>query len=392
MSELRDVLTGIEDGLARGDRMALATIVSVRGSTYRREGARLLVPERGKPVGNISGGCLEGDVRATAAEVMRDGTPRLVHFDLTADDEVVWGWGLGCNGVIDVFIEPAEGAAATAAVLRRALDEGTALAVVTVVDVSGPDRASAASGNGSAHPGPSVGIRLLVRPDGVAEGSLGSGDLDRAAVGEALSAMRDERSRTATLPGLRAFVEVLQPPPRVLVCGAGHDAIPLVRFMSGLGWRVEVIDDRDAFLKARRFPGAARLVKSEPIDAASSAGVDDRTYVVVMSHNFLRDKDYLRSFLGTPAPYIGMLGPKARLQRLLDALRSEGFEPPPGSLEAVHGPAGLDLGGDGPDEVGWAIAGELLAVRNGRAGGFLRNGTSPIHARDDRASAPSASA
>src|SRR5947208_10975919 len=95
MSELRDVLTGIEDGLARGDRMALATIVSVRGSTYRREGARLLVPERGKPVGNISGGCLEGDVRATAAEVMRDGTPRLVHFDLTADDEVGWGWEIG---------------------------------------------------------------------------------------------------------------------------------------------------------------------------------------------------------------------------------------------------------------------------------------------------------
>src|SRR5436305_14946708 len=115
--------------------MALATLVSVRGSTYRREGARLLVPEHGRPVGNISGGCLEGDVRATAAEVMRDGTPRLVHFDLTADDEVVWGWGLGCNGVIDVFIEPTDGAASTAGAIRRANDHGASLVSVTVVDV-----------------------------------------------------------------------------------------------------------------------------------------------------------------------------------------------------------------------------------------------------------------
>src|SRR5439155_19765627 len=236
MSELRDVLSAIEDGLARGDRMALATIVSVRGSTYRREGARLLVPEHGRPVGNISGGCLEGDVRATAADVMRDRTPRLVHFDLTADDEVVWGWGLGCNGVIDVFIEPAEGAASTAAALRRALDDETALAVVTVVEASGEARASTVAGNGSASPGSGVGGRLLVHPDGASEGSLGSPDVDRTAVGEALSAMRDERSGLVSLGGGRAFVEVLQPPPRVLVCGAGHDAIPLVRFMAGLGW------------------------------------------------------------------------------------------------------------------------------------------------------------
>src|SRR6266480_1039730 len=151
MSELHDVLTGIEEGIARGDRMALATIVSVRGSTYRREGARLLVPEHGRPVGNISGGCLEGDVRATAAEVMRDGAPRLVHFDLTADDEVVWGWGLGCNGVIDVFIEPAEGAIETARVIRTAVDERRELVAATVVE---------AAGGGDVRPG----ARMLVTP------------------------------------------------------------------------------------------------------------------------------------------------------------------------------------------------------------------------------------
>src|SRR5206468_116309 len=138
------------------------------------------------------------------------------------------------------------------------------------------------------------------------EGSLGDGQLDEAARDEALRALADERSGVVELPGgVRVFVESLVPPLRLLVCGAGHDAIPLVRFAGSLGWRVEVIDDRDAFLKPHRFPGATRFVKSEPLEAADSAGVDERTYVVVMSHNFLRDRDYLRSFLGSPAVYIG---------------------------------------------------------------------------------------
>src|SRR5438034_5612191 len=133
MSELQDVLRAIEEGRVRGDRMALATIVGVSGSTYRREGVRLLVPEHGRPVGTISGGCLEGDVRAAAAEVMAGGRARLIHFDLTADDGVVGGWGLGCDGVIDVFVEPADGAVHAAGTIRRAVDQQQALVAVTVV-------------------------------------------------------------------------------------------------------------------------------------------------------------------------------------------------------------------------------------------------------------------
>jgi xanthine dehydrogenase accessory factor len=149
--------------------------------------------------------------------------------------------------------------------------------------------------------------------------------------------------------------------------------------MGQLGWRVVVIDDRDAFLKPHRFPGATGFVKAQPIDAAREAGIDDRTFAVVMSHNFLRDKDYLRAFLGSGVRYLGMLGPHARLERLLAELAREGFTPDPADLSVVHGPAGLDLGGDGPEEVGWAISAELLAVWNGRAGGSLSERTGPIH-------------
>ena len=369
MSELQDVLRAIEEGTVRSDRMALATIVGVKGSTYRREGARLLIPEGGKPVGTISGGCLEGDVRAAAVEVMAEGRPRLMHFDLTADDEVVWGWGLGCNGVVDVFIEPADGAASTAGAVRRAIEEQRELVSATVVRSEGVASVSA-------------GARMLIHPDGASEGSLGDKELDTSAVEEGRRALAAQRSGVVALSDdTDVFLEVLLPPIRLLVCGAGHDVIPLVGFASGLGWRVEVIDDRDAFLKAHRFPGAARLVKAEPIDAAREAGVDDRTYVAVMSHNFLRDKDYLRSFLGSPARYIGMLGPRARLERLMGELSREGFEPDPEQLSVVFGPAGLDLGGDGPEEVAWAIVGEILAIRSGRSGGFLKDRTGPIHER-----------
>jgi xanthine dehydrogenase accessory factor len=322
-------------------------------------------------VGTISGGCLERDVRDAAVHVMADGVARLLHFDLTADDEVVWGWGLGCNGVIDVFVEPSDSAAMAAESLRRAQAERRPVAVVLVVESSNA-RATASA-------------RLMAHADGTLEGSLGDRSLDDMAAEAARGAIEERRSGLASIgDAVHVFVEVVTPAPRLVVCGAGHDAAPLVRDADDLGWLVDVVDDRDGFLELSRFPSAARLVRSEPLDAASAVGPDDRTHVVVMSHNFLRDKDYLRSFLGTPVRYIGMLGPAARLDRILEALRREGVDPSPDDLLVVHGPAGLDLGGDGPDEVAWAIMAELLAVRNDRSGGPLRDRPGPIHgpARD----------
>ena len=159
MSEISDVLAAIESLSSKGEKMALATIVAVRGSTYRRPGARLLVPEDGAPVGNISGGCLEGDVTDMARVVMEEGTARLAGWDLTADDDAVWGLGLGCNGAIEVFIEPAEQAAEVAGALRMALEEERAICVVTVLE-SGVDAVA-------------PGARIVVRPDGESEGGLG---------------------------------------------------------------------------------------------------------------------------------------------------------------------------------------------------------------------------
>jgi xanthine dehydrogenase accessory factor len=377
LSETVEVLAAVADLEERGRPMALATIVSVTGSTYRRPGARLLVPDEGDAIGNLSGGCLEGQVTEIGRDVMNSGESRLEFYDLTADDEVVWGWGLGCNGAIEVFIEPAANAAATAAILREALEEERALAMVTVLS--------------SSFPGVDQGARIVVYPNGEISGSLGDDGLTKNAADQASRALADGTTDTVevgTQSGeAKVFVEVLRPPLRLVVCGAGHDAIPLVRAASQLGWRVDVVDDRASFLDAQRFPGAGSFIECEPGEVATRADIDGRSYVVVMSHNYLRDRDYLRALLPSEAAYVGMLGPHARLQRLLGDLATDGFTPTNEQLERTYGPAGLDLGGEGPEEIAAAIVAEILAVSAGRGAGFLRRRSGPIHERPQPTSA-----
>ena len=369
MSELTDVLQAIESLSARGDRLALATIVAVSGSTYRRPGARLLVPEEGELVGNISGGCLENDVADVAKLVMREGVARIVSFDLTADDDEVWGWGLGCNGAFELFVEPADKAAEVAGALRMALEEERPICMVTVLD--------------SEMAGVEQGDRILVRPDGSTERSLGGAELDQVARSAALEQLELEHSDIRELAeGVRAFVEVLEPPLRLLICGAGHDAAPLVRQAAGLGWSPIVVDDRAEFLNAERFPEASGFVLVERPDLlAQTTEIDERTHVVVMSHNFLRDKEYVRSLLGTSARFVQLLGPRVRTERVFAELRDEGLDLSEDVLARFRTPAGLDLGAEGPEEIATAICAEIVAVKRGRGAGFLKDRPGPIHER-----------
>jgi xanthine dehydrogenase accessory factor len=370
VSEITDVLEAIESLDAQGQRMALATIVAVRGSTYRRPGARLLVPEEGAPIGNISGGCLEGDVADLARVVLQEGSARLAGWDLTADDDEVWGLGLGCNGAIEVFIEPAERAAAVTHALREALEQEQPICVVTALESDAEDLVS-------------PGARLVMRPDGSVEGSLGDADADGEATVAAKELLAAGRSEIRTLAhGTRAFVEVLEPPLRLVLCGAGHDAIPLVRAAAGIGWRPVVVDDRAAFLTEERFPESSALVHVDaPAQIVDEATLDERTCVVIMTHNYIRDREYLHGLLGSDVGYIAMLGPAARTQRILMDLAAEGVEVTDHDRARIHGPAGLDLGAEGPDEIAHAIIAEIVAVRHDRGGGFLRERPGPIHDR-----------
>lgn len=334
MSELSDLLDAAEGMASRGEAYALATIVSTRGSTYRRAGARLLIAADGEPIGNISGGCLEGDVARIGREVIGSGQPRLVEFDMTADEDAVWGYGLGCNGAIELFVEATAGATASVAALRSG--EGSCL----ITTLTGRDAGS-----------------HLLETDGAA-----------AAV------LRDGRPRVKEVDGERVFYEPLLSPLRLLVCGAGHDAIPLVRQAAELGWNVVVVDVRRALLTTERFPSARGFASPDPSAAAEALDPDPRTAVILMSHNYLRDIAHLRSFIDAPVAYLGVLGPRGRTEQML---REVGR---PEAIERVHAPAGLDIGAEGPEEVAHAILAEILGVTRGRAGGPLRERHAPIHA------------
>lgn len=333
MSELGELLDAAEALAARGQPMALATVVTTRGSTYRRAGARLLVPAEGEPIGNISAGCLEGDVARIGREVIASGEPRLVEFDMTADEDAVWGYGLGCNGAIELFVEPTSGALESVGALRSG--EGACL----VIPLSGPN----------------LGMHRL--------------ETD----GAAAAALRDGSPRVEDVAGERVYFEPLLPPLRLLVCGAGHDAIPLVGQASELGWRVVVVDVRKALLTPARFPGAAEFASPDPAAAAAALAPDERTAVILMSHNYLRDIAYLRSFLAAPLAYLGVLGPRGRTEQMLAEIGA------PEAITRLHAPAGLDIGAEGAEEVAHAIVAEILAVLRGRPGGPLRDRQGPIH-------------
>src|SRR5216117_3005108 len=263
MKELIEILDAIDRFAAAGEPMALATIVGVRGSTYRRQGARLLLTRSQEVVGNISGGCLEGDVMVVADEVMTSGQARLVTYDLTADDDVVWGLGLGCNGAVDIFVEPVDPSAEIFTLYRKAIAEERALAAVTVLS--------------------GAGRRLAVWADGARIGTLGDATMDDRAARAGTAAIQEGASRIFSLPGsagaVQAFVEVLRPPIRLVVCGAGHDAVPVVQLAAQMGWRVVVVDSRERFLTRDRFPGARQFIKAAPTSVPDRVPMDDRTYV-----------------------------------------------------------------------------------------------------------------
>jgi xanthine/CO dehydrogenase XdhC/CoxF family maturation factor len=359
--ETERLLEVIRQARAAGQPGALATVVRVRGSAYRREGTRMFVRQDGTYECALSGGCLEPTVAEAAARVITTGEPAVVGYDLA--DDSVWGLGLGCSGAVDIRIERLEDDAITNAWLT-VLENGEAGVLVTPL--------SGASG------------RMIVRGADASVGGLSDRLVEQAAAAHArvlLSAPYPE-SGAEWIGGAEVFYEVSTPPPGLVIFGAGHDTTPLVQLAWALGFAVTVVDVREAFLTRERFPGAA-LVRAHFSQFADRVKLGAGTFVLVMNHHVERDRESLRFSLESDAPYIGVLGPRSRYEKLLAGLAAQGYAPDAAKLSRVRSPVGLSLGAETPQEVAVSILGEILAIRRRFEGGFLSGSTHSLHRSDD---------
>jgi xanthine dehydrogenase accessory factor len=356
--ETERILQAIHDVRAAGARAALATVVRVRGSAYRREGARILVREDGTYECLLSGGCLEPAVAEAAARVIETGTPILKQYDLEEDS--VWSLAIGCSGAVDILIERLEDDAATRAWVQ-ALERGEP--AVLVKSLTGASRG------------------LLVREQDH-DGSLGDDALDR----QALTMARARLHTSLVVSGAdRAgdtdlFFDPIGPPPELVIFGAGFDADPLARHGWELGFAVTLVDPRETFLTADRFPHAT-LVAAHADRLPTLVSLSPRSWVVIMNHHVERDRECLRFVLGSHVPYIGLLGPRVRYTKLLAALRADGLVPGPAALSRVRSPVGLALGAETAEEIAVSILGEVLALQRGFDAGFLSGREASLHHR-----------
>ena len=354
--EAERFLTALAEVRAAGLRAAVATVIRVHGSAYRREGARMLVRPDGTYECALSGGCLEPAVAEAAARVIATGEPATVSYDLA--DDSIWSLNIGCSGAIDIRIERIEDDEVTRAWLG-VLTRGEPAVLVTALE--------------------GASQRRVVFPVS-AVGELGDTDVEvraDALARERLAAL-DGLSGVERVNGSELFFEFNLAPPELVVFGAGQDAVPLVQQAWPLGFAVTVVDPRAAHLRRDLF-GSARLVLTA-FDALPAALTLPRgAFAVVMSHHLERDRRALRFCLEREPAYIGVLGPRVRYERLLSDLAGEGFTLAAGRRDRVHSPIGLALGAETPEEVAMSILAEILAIRRGFAGGFLAGETGSLH-------------
>jgi xanthine dehydrogenase accessory factor len=344
---MSDILQDLEQ-LRHGEgRVTVATLVSTRGTTPRKEGARMVVGEGGHVLGSVTiGGCVDAQVIEHAAEVLATRRPRLLELNL--GDEEAWEIGLTCGGTIEVFLEPVE--------LDRAQGDGTRLLERARAHARGGRRAAVVTRLDS-------GAKRLVLDDGTTEGSLGEPFLDERFTAEAAALMAAGTSRTVRLEGIRAFVDVVAPPALLVVVGAGHVAMPLTRMARILGYHTVVLDGRPRFATRERFPDVDELRVGIPSELVRDYALTPAAALVLVAHDYKYDLPVLRHALASDVGYIGMLGSSRRGATILKFLAEEGVSD--AALKRVRVPIGLDLGARTAPEIALAILAEIQAVRAG---------------------------
>jgi len=335
------LLQAYEDWSAAAKPLVLATVFETAGSTYSKAGAQMLITDDGKFQGMLSGGCLEGDLAERARLVLESGLPQSVTYDLGSNDEELWGLGVGCDGLMKIFLQPLQ--------TKTGYEP-----FATMVNVFGGDNEQVAATviDSTIDALPAGATMVVVDGEQVFNNIENEFEQSISVLVDATLQTRTSASHEiATNSGnATILLSLLQPPPNILVLGAGLDAEPVVRFAQELGWRVTVQDHRPGYIEAGSFAGAE--LHCVPVHEVSSTLEFERyAAVIVMSHHLASDRQYLSQLAESRIPYIGLLGPIERRRRLMEDLG----EASANLQDRLHGPAGIDIGGRGPASIALSI-------------------------------------
>ncbi len=368
MKEIREILDTIS-AFTVDERGVLATVVGVRGSSYRLPGARMLILASDKTVGTVSGGCLEADVLERAKQTLKTHRTEVLTYDTSHNQDSVFNMNMGCHGVIRILMEPVVHDSLLISKLRAAVYASEKLTIATAVSAD-------SSTGGRAF----YDTRSGLLTEGLPPFLAGSPQLRDACSRFYFS---DKRWGSQTLSPIEGSVEFIfeniEPPLSLSLFGAGEDARPVARIASEVGWQVKVYDHRSAYLTGERFPTAHALVLQNIGEPFEPDFCDRRTAVVIMTHNYVRDRSLLPAVLLSDAFYVGVLGPKWRTEQLLEEVSVDGSPFTDEQLARLYAPVGLDIGAATPETIALSILGEIQSVLASRDGGQLRGRQGPIY-------------
>lgn len=368
MKEIKTILELIAAKESSREKYAIAQVVKVEGSSYRREGARMVIFESGIFEGGISGGCLEGDTLKRSQLAILKQKPSLITYDTSKEHEI--GIGLGCNGVIDVLMTPIDDESNTLKILRKCLSNRKSHIVITITSIE-PDQEALKLGSSFYY-------------------DIESGDLDHMPSSDFKSFLLDriqeviEKNKSNSYHfssgELEAgvFIEIIPAQYHLAIFGDNYDVYPMLEFAKVLDWEISLVGNMQK-LQKEKIKGVSNIFHK---DFNERPQLDNRTAVILMAHDFKTDRKNLKEVLNSQAKYIASLGPKKRYDKMIDSFKDEGLELSKEDLIRIHAPSGLEIGANSPEEIAMSIFSEIISVFSGKRGGMLKYKSGPIHERN----------
>ena len=374
MKEIREIINAYNKAKKNEKRLALATLVHLNGSSYRRPGARMIVDEEGQLTGAISGGCLEGDALRKAVFCIHTQIPKLVVYDTSDEEDATIGIQLGCSGIIQVFFEPIDETDPLNPIelLKKAIQKRQNTVLVTLYAPK-------------IKKGDIVGTSMLLEESGEFHNNSSFQFVPETLLQDIRETLTVKKSSFKSYQHndntFNAFLSFISPPISLVIIGAGNDAIPLQSIAETLGWEVTIVDGRHTYAKIERFSSACQIIVSKPEKVLQQIPIDEKTVFVLMTHNYNYDYAILKALLGKNIPYIGALGPKKKLDNMITDLKAENIFLNERQKNILYGPVGLEIGAETPAEIALSITAEIMSVMNNKEGGSLRNLVTEIHPR-----------